>query len=198
MMLRFRGGSAPASSDPADELSRGQAGEPARLPRETGLVGVAGGRRDLRQPAGGAVRFELPDHVLEPEDPLQRLRPVSDVVREPPLELAFAEGDALRDFGDRRGAPRQQRHRVADQRIRLASLQPSGELAVQCVEGFLLVARAQERLVPAPRRARRTSIAVSGMVSSRSSTAGTRSSVGAAPGRKRAPTRASEPPRDAA
>jgi hypothetical protein len=126
-----------------------------------GLVGVAGGRRDLCQPAGGAVRFQLPDHVLEPEDPLQRLRPVSDVVREPPLELAFAEEDALCDFGDRRGAARQQRHRLADQRIRLArirlaSLQPPGELAVQCVEGSLLVARAQERLVQAVPRERRS------------------------------------------
>jgi hypothetical protein len=65
---------------------------------QVGLVRVAQGGRD----PGEAARLsplapERGQQSLEPVDPLQRLRPVSDRVAKPPLELAFADSKRIGD-----------------------------------------------------------------------------------------------------
>ncbi len=100
---------------PADQLARRQACETAGLPGEVRLVAIACVRR-----RGGEVGVgprQVSHEALEAQHPLERLRPVPNVIAEASLELALAHERAGGSVGNP-GIPRvQDPYRVLDGRV---------------------------------------------------------------------------------
>ncbi len=107
-----------------EEGSGWYSGECLHIAGEVGLVGVPASRRDLREGKASACSVQ---REIQPEYPIQHLRPIPKRVQASPIQLPLAQPDAAGQSRYRDTAPDATQY-LTHQPIRRRIEQPTGDL----------------------------------------------------------------------